>query len=162
MDPIQALGIKEVLLRLGTAVLVGSVLGFNRRINNKPAGLRTHALVTLGAAVITLSSLHFTEDGHLTDPDALSRVIQGIITGIGFLGAGVIIRDATGIQVYGLTTAATVWGAASLGIACGLGYWRFVLLSAGVMLVVLVLGGSFERMIERFWRKWVRREKELP
>lgn len=162
MDPIQALGSKEVIIRLLTAMSIGGVIGFNRRINNKPAGLRTHALVTMGAAVITISSLHFTDDGHVTNPDALSRVIQGIITGIGFLGAGVIIRDATGIQVYGLTTAATIWGAASLGIACGLGYWRFVLMAASLMLVVLIAGGPFERFIEHFWRKWIRREKELP
>ena len=152
MDPIHAVGIGEVLLRLGSALLAGSILGLNRELSNKPAGLRTHSLVTLGSAIITFSSLHFTDDGHLTNPDALSRVIQGIITGIGFLGAGVIIRDSTGIQIFGLTTAATVWCAAGLGIACGLGYWRFVLLSVGLILLVLIFGGPLERFIARHWR----------
>ncbi|MFN7930092.1 MAG: MgtC/SapB family protein [Blastocatellia bacterium] len=151
MDPIPALGLGEISLRLGIAIVSGSVLGLNRELHNKPAGLRTHALVTLGAAIITLSSLHFTPDGHLTNPDALSRVIQGIITGIGFLGAGVILRDANGRQVYGLTTAATVWCAAGLGIACGMGYWRFVLLSVGIILLVLVTGGPLEKFVARHW-----------
>lgn len=160
MDPIHAVGIVEVLIRLGSALLAGGVLGLNRELSNKPAGLRTHSLVTLGSAIITFSSLHFTDDGHLTNPDALSRVIQGIITGIGFLGAGVIIRDSTGIQIYGLTTAATIWCAAGLGIACGLGYWRFVLLSVGIILLVLIIGGPIERFVTRLWRKKSEPEKK--
>ncbi len=153
MDPIQALGMSEVLIRLGIAMLCGGILGLNREVNNKSAGLRTHLLVTLGSALITISSLHFTDDGHITNLDALSRVIQGILTGIGFLGGGVIIRDAAGMQIYGLTTAGTIWCAAGLGVACGLGYWQFVLLTVGVILVVLVLGNPVERFFMRFWRK---------
>ena len=160
MDPIQAIGIQEIGLRLGMAVFVGGILGLNRELHQKPAGLRTHALVTLGAAIITISSLNFTDDGHITHPDALSRVIQGIITGVGFLGAGVIIRDATGIQVHGLTTAATVWCAASLGVVCGLGYWRFLGLSAAALMLVLIVGGPIERISIKYLRKWVLGEKE--
>ncbi|HEX4950861.1 MAG TPA: MgtC/SapB family protein [Blastocatellia bacterium] len=75
----------------------------------------------------------------------MSRVIQGIITGIGFLGAGLIIWDATGIKVYGLTSAATIWCAASLGVICGLGHWRFVLLARMLILFVLIVGVPLEK-----------------
>lgn len=153
MDPIQALGIGEVSLRLAIALLSGGILGLNRELNNKAAGLRTHILVTLGSTLITISSLHFTNDGHITNLDALSRVIQGILTGIGFVGGGVILRDVSSSQVYGLTTAATIWCAAGLGLACGLGYWRFVLLCVGVILLVLILGGPIERFFLQFWRE---------
>lgn len=152
MDPIQILGFKEILFRLLLALFLGSVLGWNRRLNDKPAGMRTHALVTLGAAVITICSLSLSPNGPVATPDAMSRVIQGIITGIGFLGAGLILRDTTGIKVHGLTTAASIWCATSLGIICGLGYWRFVLLSGLLVLLVLVLGGPFEKYTVTWWR----------
>jgi putative Mg2+ transporter-C (MgtC) family protein len=155
MDPILALGFKEIFLRIGVAVLVGSVVGWNRKLNDKPAGLRTHALVTLGAAIITISSLTLNTSGVVAAaPDALSRVIQGIITGIGFLGGGLIIRDAARVKVYGLTTAATVWCAASLGVICGLGHWRFILLAVGMVLIILIIGGPLEKHSLRLWRKW--------
>jgi putative Mg2+ transporter-C (MgtC) family protein len=155
MDPILALGFKEIFLRIGAAVLVGSVVGWNRKLNDKPAGLRTHALVTLGAAIITISSLTLNTSGVVAAaPDALSRVIQGIITGIGFLGGGLIIRDAARVKVYGLTTAATVWCAASLGVICGLGHWRFILLAVGMVLIILIIGGPLEKHSLRLWRKW--------
>lgn len=160
MDPIHALGFKEVALRLSIAVMIGGLVGWNRKLNDKPAGLRTHALVTLGAAIITISSLTLDNGTAIADADAMSRVIQGIITGIGFLGAGLIIRDTTGIKVYGLTTAATIWGAASLGVICGLGHWRFVLLSTGIILVILIIGGPLEQGSLRWWRKWISRKNQ--
>ncbi len=155
MDPILALGFKEIALRLSIAVFIGGLMGWNRKLNEKPAGLRTHALVTLGAAIITISSLTLSPSGIVPAPDALSRVIQGIITGIGFLGGGLIIRDTISIKVYGLTTAATIWCAAGLGIICGLGYWRFMLLSAGMVLLILIVGGTLEKQSVRLWRKWI-------
>ena len=158
MDPIQALGFTEIALRLSIAVFIGGVVGWNRKLNEKPAGLRTHALVTLGAAIITISSLTLSNGSVVAPADALSRVIQGIITGIGFLGGGLIIRDAVSIKVYDLTTAATVWCAASLGVICGLGYWRFVLLSSGMLLLILIIGGPLEKHSVRWWRKWVIQE----
>ncbi len=155
MDPILALGFKEIFLRVGTAVFIGGLVGWNRKLNDKPAGLRTHALVTLGAAIITISSLTLNNGSVIAPADALSRVIQGIITGIGFLGGGLIIRDAVSIKVYGLTTAATIWCAAGLGIICGLGHWRFVALSAGMVLLILIVGGPLEKHSVRWWRKWI-------
>jgi len=97
-------GNEETALRLGAALLVGALFGLNRELHGKPAGLRTHALVTLGAATATALILR-TVDGHfITDANAVSRVVQGILTGVGFLGAGVILRDPAG-HVTGVTTA---------------------------------------------------------
>ncbi len=155
MDPIQALGYLEVILRILAATLIGAILGLNREMHGKPAGLRTHALVTLGSAIITLTSLNIANGAVIADPNAQSRVIQGIITGVGFLGAGVIMRDASGTHVYGLTTAATIWVAASLGIVCGLGHWRFVFLSSTAMMLVLVIGGPLEKYLLLKLKKWV-------
>ncbi len=133
----------EVLCRIAAAVLVGGAIGLNRDLRGKPAGVRTHALVSLGAAVATVVA-------GLTSPDptAVSRVIQGIITGIGFLGAGVILHP-DGRSVRGLTTAATIWVSATLGIACGVGLWVPVAFGTGFTLLVLVIGGPLERGFHR-------------
>ena len=103
-------------------------IGINRDLTHKPIGMRTLALVSLGAAAVTVASIQFSfMDNH---PDALSRVVQGVIqgimAGISFIGAGVILRDHKAGEVTGLTTAATVWVTAALGIACGLGAWVIV------------------------------------
>ena len=103
-------------------------IGINRDLQNKPIGMRTLALVALGAALVAVAGID--HPGMAPHPDALSRVIQGIIqgvmAGISFIGAGVILRDAQSKTVEGLTTAATVWVAAALGIACGLAAWTAV------------------------------------
>ena len=129
------LGYTDVLLRLGAAVLVGALIGLDREIRDKPAGLRTLTLVSLGSAVFVLNAL----GGGVGD--STSRVIQGIVTGVGFLGAGTIIHGPTEQSVRGLTTAASVWLAAAIGIACGLAYWPIVLTASGLGLVVLALEG---------------------
>ena len=102
---------------------VGGVIGINRDLADKPIGVRTLALVALSAAIVTVATIQVP--GIAEHPDALSRVVQGVLqgvmAGIGFIGAGVILRDAEAGIVLGLTTAATVWVAAALGIACGLG-----------------------------------------
>ena len=135
-----------VTLRLVAATVAGGAIGINRDLRGKPAGVRTHALVTLGSAVVTMLAL---ESG---DPNNVGRVVQGIITGIGFLGAGVILRDAAG-RVSGLTTAATIWLCAALGATCGIGDWRLVATSTLLTLVILVIGGPIEQAMERFFRK---------
>lgn len=139
--------ILESLFRLLIAALAGMAIGLNRDIHNKPVGMRTLGLVSLGSALVVLSctgygSLHYQQD-------AVSRVIQGILTGIGFLGAGVILHDKGGMQIHGLTTAATVWMAAGLGIAAGLGAWAIVIAGSGFTLALLVFGGPLERVLER-------------
>jgi len=108
-DPILAAGgFGEVARRLVVAMLIGCALGINRDLRNKPAGLRTHALVALGSALIVVTSIVLAH--AVTPPDAGSvlRVVQGVITGIGFLGGGVILRDRETQSVTGLTTAATI------------------------------------------------------
>jgi putative Mg2+ transporter-C (MgtC) family protein len=101
----------DIALRLGAATLVGIVLGLNRDLHGKPTGVRTLGILCLGSALAVLS-IH-----AVTGTDA-SRVIQGIVTGVGFLGAGVIVRSEKGHHVQGLTTAACVWVTACMGAAC--------------------------------------------
>ena len=129
----RALGYLDVFLRLGAAVLAGAVIGFNREIHRKPAGLRTMSLVALGSAVFVVAT------ASAATVESTSRVIQGVITGVGFLGAGSIIRGQTEESVRGLTTAASIWLAAAVGVACGLALWPVVLISCSFGLLILVL-----------------------
>jgi putative Mg2+ transporter-C (MgtC) family protein len=133
----------DVLVRLGAAVVAGALIGIDREIRDKPAGLRTITLVSLGSAVFTLTAL-----GPDTE-DSTSRVIQGIVTGIGFLGAGTIVRGQTEQSIRGLTTAASIWLAAAIGIACALAYWPLVLSASGLGLLVLALEGIEPRIKAR-------------
>jgi putative Mg2+ transporter-C (MgtC) family protein len=130
----------EVGLRLGAAAAAGATIGINRDLADKPIGMRTLGLVALGAAVVSVAGIQVT--GIADNPDAMSRVVQGIIqgvmAGISFIGAGVILRDAKARTVEGLTTAATVWVTAALGIACGLGRWNVVVIGVVIALVLLV------------------------
>lgn len=138
-----------VLGRLAFATLAGAAIGVNRDLHGKPAGLRTHALVGLGASLLTIVATELSVAGS---PDAVSRVIQGIITGIGFLGAGVILHSRDDQTVYGLTTAATIWFVACLGVASGAGAWNLALAGLALVFAVLVLG----RPVERFLLRWLR------
>jgi putative Mg2+ transporter-C (MgtC) family protein len=133
----------EVLLRLFMAFVCGAVIGLNREFHHKPAGFRTFALVSLGSAVVVIAM----EGNEGSGSDAMSRVIQGILTGIGFLGAGVIFRRQAPNKVSGLTTAAAVWLTAGLGVAAGMGQYGLALAATGIALVLLLLGGPFERLI---------------
>jgi putative Mg2+ transporter-C (MgtC) family protein len=112
----------DAVIRLTAAAVVGGVIGLDREAHGKPTGVRTMGIVALGSALVVLVSQH---PGG-SDPAAGSRVIQGVITGIGFLGAGVILRNPTGRHVHGLTTAAAIWLTACIGVACGLGAWPLV------------------------------------
>lgn len=138
------LAFSEIVVRLIAAAVAGMILGINRELKDKPAGVRTHAIVALGASVITLLATLPPQDAT-----SASRALQGVITGIGFLGAGVILRDASGTAVHGLTTAATVWLSACLGAACGLGYLSVAATASALSLLILVLGVPFERRIRR-------------
>ena len=141
----------EVMLRMLAATAAGSVIGLNRELTQKPAGLRTHALVALGSALVTVSALQLGVANDMTHADAASRVIQGVIAGIGFIGGGVILH-ADGHNVKGLTTAATIWVAAALGISCGIGQWHIAGMTAGLALFVLVLGRPVEILLHRHRR----------
>jgi putative Mg2+ transporter-C (MgtC) family protein len=142
----------EIAVRLSAALILGSALGLNRELHGKPAGLRTHALVSLGAAVAALVALGLPGASSSSDPNAISRVLQGILTGIGFLGAGVIMRDPVG-HVTGLTTASTIWICAVLGVVCGLGYWSILAIGMALTAAVLVLGKPVEHLAERFFKR---------
>jgi putative Mg2+ transporter-C (MgtC) family protein len=135
-----------ILSRLGAAVLIGAVIGLNRDLHGKPTGVRTLGLVGLGAALVVLASMDFKLGVEL-DADPVSRAIQGVLTGIGFLGAGVIVRDSSGTRVQGLTTAALIWLTACLGIVCGLGAWRVAVVALFLALVLLVVGRPLERWL---------------
>ena len=142
------LDLVDVSLRLGAAVITGVLIGLNRDLADKPIGMRTLGLVSLGAAVVSIATIHFNE---LADhPDVLSRVVQGVIqgvmAGIGFIGAGAILRDRANQTVRGLTTAATVWVTAALGIACALAAWSIVGLSLALALLLLVGVGWVEKL----------------
>ncbi len=150
----------DALLRLGAATLVGGAIGLNRDLRGKPAGVRTHALVGLGSAVATAVGASLL--GGEPDPGAVSRVIQGIITGIGFLGAGVILHRGGDGGVRGLTTAASIWVVATLGVACGAAQWAPVLVGTGLTLAVLLLGGPFERLMHRLRGSKPDKEKTAP
>lgn len=138
----------ETALRLALALFGGAVLGWEREYRDKPAGLRTHMMVSLGSAVFVVVSLRLANDMNMAagklqfDP---LRVLQGVIGGIGFLGAGVIIR--AGGRVHGLTTAASIWLSAAIGVTCGLGYYEIAGLSAGLGLLVLLLVGFLEHRL---------------
>ncbi len=131
----------DQILRLLAATGVGIAIGFNRELRDKPLGMRTLALVALGSAVAVLTAVHFRDLDE--NPDALSRVIQGalqgVLTGIGFIGAGVVLHDTESVKIHGLTTAATVWVTAALAVACALAAWTLVI--AGLVLTLVVLFG---------------------
>ena len=135
------LGPGEVLLRLAIATLIGCVLGLNRELHGKPAGMRVHALVALGSCLISVVSIEIVNPAQM---DGVLRVVQGIMAGIGFLGGGVILRDDSHQSVHGLTTAASVWVVASLGIACGTGQWLTALIALCITLFVLIVGPRIE------------------
>jgi putative Mg2+ transporter-C (MgtC) family protein len=138
----------EVVFRLLAATGIGGAIGLNRELTRKPAGLRTHALVALGSALVTVSGLQLGGPGAGSYADAASRVIQGVIAGIGFIGGGVILHT-DGRNVMGLTTAATIWVAAALGISCGVGQWRVAGAAVVVALAVLVVGRGVESALHK-------------
>ncbi len=133
-------------MRLGTATLVGAAIGLDRDLRGKPTGVRTMGFVALGAALIVLASQY---PAHAEDQHAASRVMQGIITGIGFLGAGVILRDTELGHMRGLTTAASIWLTACIGAACGAGAWPLVVIGSALVAVVLAGGKPLEKAVER-------------
>jgi putative Mg2+ transporter-C (MgtC) family protein len=134
----------EIILRLVVAAMAGVALGLNRDLRGKPTGVRTLGLVGLAACMVVLA----VSNG---DPGNPGRVIQGIVTGIGFLGAGVIVRNQMGKQVHGLTTAACVWLTACIGAGCAVGDWQVLVIAAPLIVAILVYGGKFEKWVHRKW-----------
>ncbi len=139
----------DIAVRLAFAVAIGVAIGLNRWLHHKPAGVRTHALVTLGAALaMVLVSRHANGD-----PQAVSRVIQGLVTGVGFIGAGVILHVDAEHRVQGLTTAAALWASAILGIVCGAADFTLGAIAVAFTLAVLLFGGPCEEFLGRLFRR---------
>jgi putative Mg2+ transporter-C (MgtC) family protein len=122
----------EMILRLLLALALGAIVGFQRERAKKPAGLRTHVLICVGAALFTVVSIH----GFSAEDTA--RVAAGVVAGIGFLGAGAIIRGGEGI-VAGLTTAATIWAVAGIGLAAGAGMYLIAPVATALVLIILII-----------------------
>lgn len=137
----------DILARIGVAALIGAAIGLNRNLHHEYVGLRTLALVGASSGALMLATL-VAADGSV-NTDALSRVIQGILTGLGFIGAGVIVRGKGETRVLGLTTAASVWTTAILGMLAGIGAWRVALVLGLVSGMVLLLGGPVERLFRK-------------
>ncbi len=148
-----ALSWTDIIVRTLVSVLVGMLIGLEREISNHPAGMKTHALVCLGSAVCTMISDEMTY--QLTGNTALnafgscdiSRIAAGVVSGIGFIGAGAIIKSKDGSVVTGITTAATVWAAGCIGLAIGAGYFRMVLI---VTIAILFVTFFFKKIEDRF------------
>jgi putative Mg2+ transporter-C (MgtC) family protein len=132
----------RVTLRMLVALLLGAVIGWDRERRDADAGLRTHMLVSLGAALFVLVP---AEAGMSND--GLSRVVQGIVSGIGFLGAGAVLKDRSEGRIHGLTTAGTIWATAAVGMAAGMGRESTALLATAFILAVLTLLRKVSRRI---------------
>ncbi len=139
-------GLGAICLRLGCAMLVGIVIGMEREYTHRPAGLRTHILVALGACVVSILGemlfTHYSAMGATPDP---ARLSAQVITGVGFLGAGTIMKE--GANVKGLTTAASVWAVACLGIAAGFGYYGLALAGMFFTLITLTIFEALQRKL---------------
>lgn len=129
----------RVLLRLFAALILGAIVGIQRERTGKPAGVRTHMLVSLGAALIVVAPLHAGMDS-----DALSRIIQGLVTGIGFIGGGAILKIEDSREIEGLTTAAGLWMTAAVGMTSGLGRLGLAVISVALTWLILALAGKIE------------------
>ena len=155
----------EVLIRVGLAAVLGGAIGLEREIREREAGLRTHMLVSVGAALFTLVSAYAWTDFRFSTPEGVvfdpTRIAAQVVTGIGFLGAGAIIRQ--GLSVRGLTTAATLWVVAAIGMAAGVGYYEAAALTTALVLFSLwPLRIAAHRFTMRFQSEEGRIVVELP
>ncbi|HEY2590652.1 MAG TPA: MgtC/SapB family protein [Steroidobacteraceae bacterium] len=137
-----AADIGRIAARLILALVIGAVIGTNRELTHRPAGLRTHMLVALGTSLIVVAAI----EARMSASD-LSRVIQGLVTGIGFLGGGAILKLTAEHEIHGLTTAASIWTTAAASIAAGLGEVATAALGLALGIVVLALLAGLERRL---------------
>lgn len=137
----------HAVFRLVLATALGAAVGVNRELCEKPAGLRTHALVALGAGLMALIGLSLTSPDDAERFGPASRVLQGLVAGIGFIGGGVILHREESKEVHGLSTAASIWIVSAIGIAAGCGLWITASSSAGLALTILALGEPLDRLL---------------
>ena len=140
----DATQLARVIVRLIAAILLGAVVGYQREQAGKAAGLRTHILVALGTALVVVSAI-----GSGMSSEGISRVIQGLASGIGFIGAGAILKLSTTREIQGLTTAASIWMTAAIGAAVGLGNLGVAVLGTILTWIVLAAIGKIEGRIEK-------------
>lgn len=137
------MGAWEPALNLALAAVLGGLIGLERELRGQPAGLRTHMVLSTGAGLAAIISVLFSQElsplGHPSDP---GRIVAQVVSGLGFLGAGAIVRYGSSIK--GLTTAASLWTTAIVGIACGAGFWQLAAIGAGLTLGALWVIGRFE------------------
>lgn len=145
----------DVLIRVVVAVLIGMAIGIERELSNHPAGMKTHALVCLGAAITTMISAEMcyslmgNEALDASSKVDMSRIASGVVSGIGFIGAGAIIKSKDGSVVTGITTAATVWISGCMGLAIGMGYFRIIVIAMlAILFATVTLKGLENRFIK--------------
>lgn len=139
--------VQDILTKLIISIVIGLIIGGEREYRNKSAGLRTIILICLGSTLFTILS------GEIGDATGSSRIAANIVTGIGFLGAGAIMRE--GLNISGLTTASTIWVAAALGMAVGAGEYMLAFVSMAVVLVILVLFMPVQNLMFRFLNRTI-------
>jgi len=132
----------RVVLRLFFAALLGALVGLDRELRDAPAGLRTHMLVSVGCAVFVIAA----QQSGITPAD-MSRVLQGLVAGIGFLGAGAVLKSDHAREIHGLTTAASIWATAAIGVTVGLGQEATALLTTLLVLFILATVFRIERAL---------------
>ncbi|MBQ8210790.1 MAG: MgtC/SapB family protein [Clostridia bacterium] len=143
----------DVVIRVAVSMLIGIAIGIERELSNHPAGMKTHALVCLGAAITTMISAEMcyslmgNEALDASSKVDMSRIASGVVSGIGFIGAGAIIKSKDGSVVTGITTAATVWISGCMGLAIGMGYFRIIVVA---MLAILFTTGILKGLEQRF------------
>jgi len=134
----------EIVIRLIVATALGIMLGYERETNDKPAGIRTHAIIAVGACLFTLTGVMIAEQaGVVIDT---TRIAAGIVTGIGFLGAGAMFQEKD--RVFGLTTAAGIWSMGAIGLAVGLGYFVPAIVTTVLVYIVLFSGRFSHKLIK--------------
>lgn len=163
MAPFDAGNWIEVALRIGAAMVAGGAIGLNRDLHHKAIGIRTLGLVAVGSCMLVLSVSHYALQHGASGVDGVSRVTQGIVSGIGFLGAGVILRGPGEARVLGLTTAAAILVVAALGVACALAVWPILIIGLGATLLLLTVFGGLEHAIQcRIEQREARRDQGGP
>lgn len=149
----------DMIFRLGLSACLGGLIGLEREMDSQPAGLRTHMVVAIGSALLMIISLKSAAQVPGTDP---GRIAAQVVSGIGFLGAGAIMRF--GMSIKGLTTAACLWTAAGIGLACGMGYWEGAVAATLMVFAALFFVDKIEKrfIVGKAVRRFVIRAKDSP
>lgn len=146
----------EIVFRILLSAIIGMAIGFQREFSGHPAGIKTHAMVCIGSAVLSLIQIQMFLEHPDSDP---SRIIAQVVSGIGFIGAGCILHNNQGDKISGLTTASTLWVAAGLGLAVGLGYYLICLVAFITVMLILILVSSIRTQQKQHENRQLLEEK---